>query len=168
MTTESKQDTRPSGVAMLLGAAMVALVLGGLTTLLGAVAGGTSAAYGALAGTFIVVAVFAFGTFVVNAVAGSMPTVSMLVALMTYTLQVLVMAMVFVVLTRSGLLDDALDRGWLAAAVIVCTFAWLATQIAYASKARIPAFDLPLDQSGDGTGHTVSDPASDGPEAGAQ
>jgi len=168
MTTESKQDTRPSGVAMLLGAAMVALLLGGLTTFIGAIAGGTSAAYGALTGTFIVVTVFAFGTFVVNAVAGSMPTVSLLVALMTYTLQVLVMAMVFVVLTRSGLLDDALDRGWLAGSVIVCTFAWLASQVVYAARARIPAFDLPSDQAGDAGGHNVSDPASDGHEAGAQ
>jgi len=141
MTTESKQDTRNGG-SVLLGAAAVALVLGGLTVLSGALVGGADAAYGALAGTLLAVGIFAFGSFMVNAVAGAMPAASLLVALLTYTLQVVLMALVFVALGRSGLLDDALDRRWLAGAVILGTIGWLVAQLVLATRARIPAFDL--------------------------
>jgi len=141
MTTESKQDTTTGG-SVLLGAAVAALALGSLAVLVGALTGGASAAYGALAGTLLVVVVFAFGSFTVNAVAGLMPAASLLVALLTYTLQVVAMAVAFLALNRSGLLDDALDRRWLAGAVIVGTFGWLLTQVLLASRARIPAYDL--------------------------
>ena len=58
-----------------------------------------------------------------------MPAASLLVALLTYTLQLLVLALVLAGLNRSGLLDDALDRRWLAAAVIAGTVAWMVAQI---------------------------------------
>ncbi len=141
MTTESKQDT-PGGGSVLLGAAAGALLLGAVAVVVGAFAGGSPAAYGALAGTLLVVGVFGFGSFVVNAVAGAMPAASLLVALLTYTLQVATMALALVALNRSGLLDDSLDRGWLAGAVIVGTLGWMVTQIVLATSLRLPAYDL--------------------------
>ncbi len=141
MTTESKQDTT-SGGSVLLGAAASALLVGAAAILVGALVSGTSAAYGALAGTLLVVAVFGFGSFTVNAVAGLLPAASLLVALLTYTLQVVAMALAFAVLQRSGLLDDALDRRWLAGAVIVGTFGWLLAQIVLAARTRIPVYEL--------------------------
>ena len=128
---------------MLLSAAVAALVAGALVVAIGAIAGGAPAAYGALAGTFIVVGVFGFGAFTVNLVARVLPAAALLVAMLTYTLQVVLMAVIFLALTRSGLLEDALDRQWLAAAVITGTLVWLIAQIISTMRARIPAFDLP-------------------------
>ena len=156
MTTESPRNTPTGGGSALLGAALVALVAGLLLVLVGAILGGAPAAYGALAGTLIVVGVFALGAGVVHVAAGLVPAASLLVALLTYTLQVLLLAVVFLAIERSGLLDDALDRRWLAGAVIVGTLAWIVTQIVLATRLRLPAYDL-----GDPEVH-------DRPEAGAR
>jgi len=141
MTTESKQVPRIGG-SLLLGAAVFALLLGVLMVVLGALLGGSAAAYGALTGTLLAVVVLGLGTFTVDAVAGLMPSASLLVALLTYVLQVVLLAVAFGVLTSSGLLDDTLDRRWLAAAVIVGVLAWLVAQIRLTTKARIPVYDL--------------------------
>ena len=80
---------------------------------------------------------------VVNVVAGLMPAAALLIALLTYTMQVAVMALAFFALTRSGVLDQTLDRAWLAAAVISATLSWLIAQIWLSTRARILAYDLP-------------------------
>ena len=71
---------------------------------------------------------------------------TLVIALLTYTLQVVAMALAFAALQRSGLLDDALDRGWLAGTVIVGTFGWLVAQIVLATRARIPVYELEGDR----------------------
>jgi hypothetical protein len=155
MTTESKKDPRSSGSRVLLGAALSALALGVGATVVGGVASGSAAAYGALAGTLLVLVVFGFGGVVVDTVAGLMPAASLLVALLTYTLQVVLMGLVFAGLSRSGLLDDTLDRAWLAGVVIAGTFGWLLTQVVLTTRLRIPAYEPVLtdargaDQGGD-------------------
>lgn len=144
MTTRSKQDPRSSGARVLLGAALAALVLGVATALTGALAAGSAAAYGALVGTALVLVVLGFGSVVVDAVAGVMPTASLLVALLTYTLQVVLMGLVLIALSGSGLLDDTLDREWLAGTVIGGTFGWLGVQLILTTRMRIPVYDLPV------------------------
>lgn len=146
MTTASPRDTRHRGTAPLLGATAAALAVGLAATALGATTGGADAAYGALAGTLLAVTVFAFGSFLVNAVAGLMPAAALLVALLTYTLQVLVMGLAFVALSRSGLLDDTLDRQWLGGAVIAGTVLWLVAQLVLTTRLRIPAFEPAADR----------------------
>jgi ATP synthase protein I len=62
---------------------------------------------------------------------------------------------VFAGLSRSGLLDDTLDRAWLAGVVIAGTFGWLLTQVVLTTRLRIPAYEPVLtgarsaDQGGD-------------------
>ena len=143
MTTASPRSTAASGASVLFGAALAALVTGLGVTVTGAFADGAPAAYGALAGTLLVVGVFFLGAGFVHVAAGLVPAASLLVALLTYTLQVLVLALVFAGLTRSGLLDDALDRRWLAAAVIAGTVAWMVAQIGLTARLRLPVYDLP-------------------------
>ncbi|WP_372727674.1 hypothetical protein [Nocardioides sp.] len=142
MTTESKHDRRESGVAVLLGAALATLVIGLLATLLGAVVSGGAAAAGALVGALIALTVFAFGSFVVNAVAGLLPSAALLVAVLTYALQVLMMGLVFIVISGSGLLDSTLDRRWLGGTIIAGALVWISAQVALATRRRIPAYDL--------------------------
>ncbi|WP_244929351.1 hypothetical protein [Nocardioides sp. W7] len=147
MTTESLQDPRASGSRVLRGAAGFALLLGLGAAVVGGFAAGSSAAYGALAGTVLVLAVLGFGSSVVNTVAGLMPAASLMVAMLTYTLQVVLMALVFAALSRSGLLDDTLDREWLAGVVIGGTFVWLTAQVVLTTRVRIPVYDLPAEDS---------------------
>lgn len=143
MTTAMTVRTPDSGLPLLLSAAVAALVAGAIVVALGAIFSGTPAAYGALAGTFIVVGVFGFGAFTLNLVARMVPAMALLVALMTYTFQVAMMALLMLVLTRSGLLEDTLDRIWLGIAIVVGAIVWLTAQIVATMRARIPVFDLP-------------------------
>lgn len=127
----------------LSGAAVSALLAGSVIVVTGALTAGEEAAYGALAGALIAVLVFAGGAFAVDLVSRVMPSASLMVALTTYTLQVVLLALIFVLLNRSGALDEALSPVWLSAAVIACTLAWMLAQIVLTMRQRIPAYDLP-------------------------
>ncbi len=87
--------------------------------------------------------VFALGISVVGLVARVMPSASLLVALMTYALQLLVLALCVVAIDQAGLTDDTLSRGWFAAAVIAVTLLWMLGQLVTATRQRIPAYDTP-------------------------
>lgn len=141
MTTESTQVPRSRVATPLLGAAAATCGAGVVLVALGAALGGSEAALGALVGAALALVVFGAGSAVVHAVAGLMPSAALLVALMTYTLQVLGMALAFVVLTESGRLDHDIDRSWLAGAVITGTLVWLVAQVVATTRLRIPAFE---------------------------
>jgi ATP synthase protein I len=131
--------TTPGPLALAAG---VTTVVGVLMVVLGGLTGGEPAAGGAFVGTALALLVFCFGAFAVDAVARLMPVASLLVAMLTYTMQVLLMLLVFVGLNRSGLLDDTLDREWLGGAIIVAVLTWTFAHLGAAANARIPAFDL--------------------------
>lgn len=138
----ARRTTRESGVPLLLWSGAVTLVLGGLIALVGWSVQGSAAGLGALVGTALVVAVCAGGALLVNAVAGALPTASLLIALLTYTLQVLLLVVAFVVLERSGLLTGTLDRRWVGGSAIAATLEWLVAQVVLTLRTRIPAYDL--------------------------
>lgn len=144
MTTESLPHTRVSGARMLVGAGVAALVAGLLVTLVGGLVAGSPAAYAGLVGTLLVVGVFGLGALVVALVAEAMPAAALLVALLTYSLQVLVMGLVFWRLSRSEALGDTLDPTWLGVAIVAAVVAWLVVHVVRTTRARIPAFDLPV------------------------
>jgi len=146
MTTESKQVLRSRSGFVLLGAAISAAVVGLVVSAVAALAAADAAAYGALVGAALCVLVLGVGASVVNVVAGLMPAAALLVALLTYTLQVAGMALAFLALTRAGALDESLDRRWLGGAVIASTVAWLTAQIWLSTKARIVVYELPGDR----------------------
>jgi ATP synthase protein I len=78
------------------------------------------------------------------------PRASMMFALMTYTLQVLLLAMVLVAVSRSDLAPDTLDLRWLAGSVIAGTLVWMAALLVGALRS-----DLGSDQgAGGGSGGT--------------
>jgi ATP synthase protein I len=124
-------------------AALVTLGVGLLGAGLGALLSGSPAALGALLGAGVVLVFFASGAVVVNAVASVSPTASLLVALLTYTLEVALVALVLTGLDRSGLVGDTVDRAWVGGTVIAATLVWLVAHIASATRARMPLYDLP-------------------------
>lgn len=139
---QALRPTRESGVTLLLEGAAVALVLGALAALLGWIVSGPAAGLGVVVGTCLVVLVCTAGGLVVHAVTRVAPAASLLVALLTYTLQLLVLLVVFVGLEGAGLLGSELDRTWLGGAVVGATLLWVMTQVAQALRARVPAYDL--------------------------
>jgi ATP synthase protein I len=140
--TRSRTTTRQNGVRVLLTGAAATVSLGLVAAVVSWLLAGSAAGLGALVGVTLIVVVATGGTLMVNAVAGVMPTASLLVALLTYTLQLLVLLLAFVWLERSGLLADTLDRGWLGGAVVGGTVLWLATLVRLTFRARIPTYDL--------------------------
>ncbi len=140
MTTES-QDRRSNGAGVLLGAASATLALGAVLTVVGQVVSGRPAAVGAAVGISLVLTVLGLSTVVVDVTARVLPAAALLVALLTYTLQVVLMAAVLVGLTRSGLLERSVDPTWLGTTVIAGTLGWTLAQLVRTVRVRVPAFD---------------------------
>jgi ATP synthase protein I len=86
---------------------------------------------------------FCFGALTVNAVSTVAPGASLLVALLTYTLQVVLLFVVFAALAASPAVGGAIDEDWVAGAVIVGTLVWVVGQIVAATRSRLPIYDLP-------------------------
>lgn len=117
-------------------AGLVAVVLGGLLT-------GAPAALAAALGTAMVAFFFGFGAVVLGVVARLAPAASLLVAMLTYTLKVVLLGVVFLALTRSGAVENELDPRWLGGTVIACTLVWLIAQVVASTRTRQPLYDLP-------------------------
>ena len=128
---------------LVLGPLSASLSVGLALTVVAVLLGGAAACYGALIGTALVCLVFAFGALVVGAVALVAPAASLLVALLTYTLQVAAVGLAYVGLSGGGALDGPVDARWLSAAVIACTLTWTFTHVVVSMKVRQPVYDLP-------------------------
>jgi ATP synthase protein I len=143
------------------------MAVGAVLVALGALVDGAPAALGAGIGIGMVLTFFGLGAVAIDLVAGIAPTLSLLVALLTYTLQVVLVGLVFVGLSRSGLLDAEIDADWLGGAVIAGTLTWLGAQLVTTLRARQPVYDLPATgTTAHTTGHTATDtseqPGSEG------
>jgi hypothetical protein len=147
MTTESKPGirTRMSPLLGAVGAGAVAVLV---LVVAASVTDGRPAVVGAAAGGVLTLAVFAFGIAVVGVVARLVPAASLLVALLTYALQLLVLAMCVVAIDRADVGPDTLSRGWFAAGVIAVTLLWMVGQLVAAVRQRIPAYDTTADPAG--------------------
>ncbi|MQW75523.1 hypothetical protein GHK92_06530 [Nocardioides sp. dk4132] len=147
-TALSADPHRHSGARVLVWAAATTAGLGLVACAVGGLVGGSAAALGVLVGALIAVAVFSFGSFTVHTVAGLMPSASMLFALLTYALQVLLLLLALVAIEEAGLVEDTLDRVWLAGGIIGGTLVWMVAQVVWTVRARIPVFDLPASGAG--------------------
>lgn len=150
MTTTASPGRGPTGartprVLLVASGCVAASVV--IATVLGAVIAGGPAALGALLGGAIALGFFAFGSLVVAAATKMAPEASLLVALMTYTLQVVLVAGVFVAIGASGVVGDEISGGWLAGGVVAATVAWTVGQLVASSRARIPVYDVDLPDS---------------------
>jgi ATP synthase protein I len=107
------------------GRALVVTVLLGVGACVLAVAsGGRPQLVGALAGTALVAAFFLFGMVNTALAAAFAPRAALVVALLTYTAQVVALGLVLVAVTRSGLAPDDLDVRWLGGTVIAGALGW--------------------------------------------
>jgi ATP synthase protein I len=110
----------------LLATALVGVVMAvaaGLT-------GGRAEVLGTAVGVALVCGFFLFGAFNTSLAAAYAPRASMLVALLTYTVQVVGLALVLVAISESETAEDALDVRWLGGTVIVGTLVWTGALVA--------------------------------------
>lgn len=141
MTTESKTGPR-TGLSPVLGALAAGTVAVLVLVVVGALVAGRPGAVGAAAGGVLTLAVFALGLAAVGFVARLLPGASLLVALMTYALQLLVLFVTVAAIDEADLGADTLSRGWFAAAVVVVTLTWVVGQLVAVTRQRIPVYDL--------------------------
>lgn len=165
MTTDRRTST--SGLVRVTAATAAA---GGVLVAVAALVSGSAAAYGAFVGALIAVGIFGFGAFTVDTVARIMPSASLLVAMVTYALQIVLLALVLIMINGSGLIDDELNRNWLGGAIVLGTVVWMGVQLRLATTARIPAFETPAparipacETSGTGPRQRASTPVEGGP-----
>ena len=114
-----------------------------LLVVLGQVTAGPAGLKGALVGGGLALVVFLVGTVVVATVSRLVPAQSLLIALLTYVLQVVLMGVVVLALVRSDLGGQAAFREWFAGAVIAVTMLWLGVQVWLFTRLRIPVYELP-------------------------
>lgn len=147
MTTETTTDAqgraRPYGVAALGLAVLAGTVVGAVVAVLGAALGGSAALLGGLVGAGVTLLVLATGFAVVDMVAGLLPQLSVVVALLTYTLQMVVLAALLVTFGRNDDIEQTLVPEWFAAGVIAVALAWTVCLLVHATRARVPLYDLP-------------------------
>lgn len=121
----------------LAGAATTVVALA--TMCAAALVSGSAGAVGAAIGAAVVLVFFGFGAVTVGAVAAVSPAASLPVALLTYVLQVVAVAVVFTALRRSGALGTSVEAGWVAAALIISTLVWSAAHLRAATRPRAGA-----------------------------
>lgn len=126
-------------LAVVLVAATLAVLAG-----IGALVAGAPAAWGALVGGSIALLFLALGSLVVSLAAAWAPAMSLLVAMMTFTLQVLLAGLVFWALGDSALVARHLSTTWLAGGVVVAALSWTVAQVVTSVRARVAVYDIEL------------------------
>ncbi len=145
-TTARPRQGHPRGrtprvLAVSAGSVVAAVAV---VTTAGGLASGEPGAYGALVGGGIALAFFVFGSAVVIGATRVAPQAALMMAVLTYTLQVAAVALAFAALSNSGVMEETLAPGWLAGGVIAATVAWTAGQLVATARARVPVYDIEL------------------------
>lgn len=120
-------------VRILRGAAVPAGVVGLLVTAVSGVLAGGKGAMGALFGALLVAAFFSVGHVVIAWASRTSPVAMMGVAVLTYTVKVLLLGLVLVTFEDTR----AFDRRAFAAAIAVCTLVWVVAQVRAFSRQRL-------------------------------
>jgi len=118
------------------------ILLGGVAAGLGLLVSGSGAAYGALIATVLAIAIFVGGALFVYVATRVIPTISIVVALLTYACQVVIALLVFQGLRRTNWLEDGTVSGvWLGIVLTACAVLWMGVQVRVALTARVPIYD---------------------------
>ncbi len=136
MTTASSSPhprLRIPGVVPALAATGAVALVG---SALGAGLGGRPQVHGALLGTAVVAGFFLLGSLGSGLAAAYAPRLSLVVALLTYTLQVVLLGALLVAVARSGASPSSLDVRWLGGAVLAGTLCWSAALVIDAGVRR--------------------------------
>ena len=141
MTTATLRQTPSMRVPGVGGALAVTLLIGVTSSGLAVIGWGAAQLAGALVGTGVVAAFFVFGMVNTALAAAFAPRVALVVALSTYTVQVVALALLLVAVSRSGMVPDSLDVRWLAGTVIAGAIGWTVALVVDALRTPLPEPD---------------------------
>ena len=144
-TSPSAGATRPYGAAALQVAVVGAVLVSAPLAVAAGLIGGRPGLLGVVAGAGLALVVLATGLVVVDLVATVLPTASMLVALLTYTLEVVALGALLLAFSRADGLAETLAPRWLGAGLVAVALAWTVALVVHATRARVPVYDLPTD-----------------------
>jgi ATP synthase protein I len=132
------RDARRTG-SLVRTAVVLCLVAGVVSAIASTLAVGVDGLYGALVGTGVVLVFFGLGHVVLMMLRDIEPSMLLLVAMLTYLLQVVCLLAVFASFaTWSG---DISTRA-LGLTIIACTICWTVGLVLSSRRQRIPLFDL--------------------------
>jgi len=137
MTTARPPHGTPSRRAATLPVAAT-VVIGVVLGVVAAVVADSSAVWGVVVGILLTLASLGLGSLVLAWVTEISPGMSLVVALMTYTLQVVLLLTAYVVLSGSEAARDAVSGPWLGTTVIATTVVWLGLQVQALRTSRQP------------------------------
>lgn len=141
MTTAATSPRPPAAVPGVRSAAVITSLVA-LCLLIPALLSDPAAFNAVLLGIGLVLGFFVLSTVTVNFVATHLPAASLLVAMLTYGLFVLLLAAVFIGLRNSGAMDSDINAGWLGGTIIVLALTWTFAQLLAAVRVRQPLYDL--------------------------
>lgn len=150
MDATPTRTPRPYGLRWMLFAAVLTAVALGILVLVAALAADQTAIAGALVGGGAVLGVSLFGVIALSLI-GFAPGTALLLAMTTYVLQVMVLALLFVSYQKYPELRRELDAGWLAGGIVTAVVGWVAGYLVAAFRDReLPAAagPGPADQAG--------------------
>ena len=136
MTNGRPPQQRSVTVAGLGTAMSASLVLAVVAASAALLVGGRQQLNGALLGVALVAGFFLFGTLSTSVAAAYAPGTALIVALLTYTTQIVVLGLVLAVLRGSAATAAALDNHWLAGTVIIGTLCWTAALVTHAVRSQ--------------------------------
>lgn len=141
MTTITTPQERTPRV--LRAGVLAVLATSAALVLLALVTDDAAAVRSAALGGGLVIFFFAFGAVNVSVAARIVPSTALLVAMLTYTFQIVLVGLVFVGLRRSDAFDSTLTEGWLAAGLIAATLTWMTAQVVTTLRTPIPPWEGP-------------------------
>lgn len=133
---------RAPRLLLVVASCVVAVVLA--SGLVGVSVDGSVGGLGALMGGAGTLGFLVLGWVLVVVGTRLAPQAAVLVALMTFVLQVALVALVFTALSSSEAVGASLSSGWLATGVIAAAVAWILGQLFATARARIPVYDVAL------------------------
>jgi len=140
MTTAQTAETRTRPV---LRAALVSsLLTGAVAVALSLALGGASGLVGSLVGVALVVGFFLVGHLVLTVLRSVSPALLLLVALLTYGLQVTILLAAYAVFRSHETWSDDVSSTALGLTAIGCTVAWTAGLVVAARRDRTPLFEV--------------------------
>lgn len=141
-TPRGAHPTRTPRVLAVAAAGLVGAV--GVAAAVAAAVAGSPAVLGILLGGAISLVFFVFGSGAVMLVTWTAPQASLPVALMTFTLQVVLVAAVISVLASSSLVGTTVSAGALTIGLIVAAVAWMVGHLVGHARLRVPVYDVQL------------------------
>ncbi len=139
MTTACSAGQRPAPI--LRAAVLPSLVAAAICVVVATILAGRPGLYGAVAGSLLVVTFLGFGHLTLQMVSVVSPQLQLVIALLTYGLQVVALLALYAAFANNADWTGAISAASVGSTIMVCAVVWSAGRVLAASRERRPLFD---------------------------